>query len=181
MAKFKPVQTQFIAADPGMTQKGVSSGTGASQWGIWRKDPGPRGVRLNGYTRLEAQGGVAPAGWKFDRKDWWLEEHGLIMEKPDFPIPSGRYLLAWLNGQKAGQHAVLTVNGDSWELDGGATLDDVTHRPCRSARYTPMTADASPAQARQSDFPVRPGAEMPSVEGYSKQDYAVLFVEGLEA
>merc|ERR1712050_685902 len=103
------------------------------------------------------------------------------MEKPDFPIPSGKYMLAWLNGAKAGQNAVLTVTGDAWELGGGATLYDVTHLPCRSARYTPTAARASPANARRSDFPVTPGAKMPSVEGCSKQDYAVLFVEGLEA
>merc|ERR1712217_618692 len=89
-------------------------------------------------------------------------------EKPEFPIPSGRYLLAWLNGAKAGQSAVLTVDGDSWALDNGATLDDVTHRPCRSARYTPSTSNASPANAKQSDFPVTPGAEMPAVDGRQK-------------
>merc|ERR1711948_146714 len=101
-------------------------------------------------------------------------------EKPEFPMPSGRYLLAWLNGAKAGQSAVLTVDGDSWALDSGATLDDVTHRPCRSARYTPTTSDASPSKANKSDFPVTPGAEMPNVAGCNKQDYAVLFVEGLQ-
>merc|ERR1712083_1014719 len=105
------------------------------------------------------------------------EEHGLIMEKPDFPMPSGKYKLAWLNGAKTGSSAVLTIDGDSWELDSSATLHDVTHLPCRSARYTPNNADASPANARPSDFPVTPGAEMPHVEGCSKQDYAVLFVE----
>jgi hypothetical protein len=176
---FKRVQTQFIAADPGMTNAGASSGTGASQWGIWRVDPGPRGVRLRDFAALEQAGGVAPARWMFDRGDWWLEEHGLIMEKPDFPIPSGKYLLAWLNGRKAGGSAVLTIDGDRWALDGGATMYDVTHLPCRSARYMPLNGDASPAAAKVSDFPVRPGSEMPAVSGCKKQDYAVLFVEGL--
>eukprot|EP00933_Yihiella_yeosuensis_P071869 TRINITY_DN8009_c0_g6_i1.p1 TRINITY_DN8009_c0_g6~~TRINITY_DN8009_c0_g6_i1.p1 ORF type:complete len:207 (-),score=45.18 TRINITY_DN8009_c0_g6_i1:60-680(-) len=180
MTSFRRVQTQFIAADPGMTNGSARSGTGASQWGIWRVDPGPRGVRLHQYQQLEAAGGTAPAGWKFDRQDWWLEEHGLIMEKPEFPMPSGRYMLAWLNGAKAGQNAVLTVDGDNWELDSDATLYDVTHLPCRSARYTPTSASSSPANARAADFPVRPGSEMPKVEGCNKSDYAVLFVEGLE-
>ena len=89
----KRVQTQFIAADPGMTSGAKSSGEGASQWGIWRVDPGPRGVRLGDYAALKSAGGIAPrGGWKFDREDWWLEEHGLIMEKPQFPIPAGKYM-----------------------------------------------------------------------------------------
>ena len=67
--------------------------TGASSWGIWRVDPGPRGVRLNNWNMLKNNNGVAPARWKFDANDWWLEEHGLIMEKPDFPLPSGRYVV----------------------------------------------------------------------------------------
>ena len=41
----------------------------------------------------ESAGGKAPAGWSWDKDDWWLEEHGLIMEKPDFPMPSGRYVV----------------------------------------------------------------------------------------
>ncbi len=60
----------------------------------------------------------------------------------------------------------------------------VTHLPCRSARYTPATDVAatalygSPLTANTSDFPVKPGASMPSVKGCNKQDYAVLFVIG---
>jgi hypothetical protein len=68
-----------------------------------------------------------------------------------------------------------------WELDGGAKLYDVTHLPCRSARYTPVPGQAacSPERARTSDFPVKPGAAMPAIEGCVKQDYAVLFVIGV--
>ena len=55
-------------------------------------------------------------------------------------------MLAWLNGKKQGQHAVLTVEDDNWELDSGATLYDVTHLPCRSARYTPKERCAQTAQ-----------------------------------
>ena len=54
-------------------------------------DPGPRGVDLRDYPKLERAGGVAPAKWRQDNDDWWMEEHGLIMEKPDFPLPPGRY------------------------------------------------------------------------------------------
>merc|ERR1719446_1935703 len=127
MPKFRQVQTQFIAADPGMTNAGASSGTGASQWGIWRVDPGPRGVRLEQYARLEGNNGVAPAGWKFDDKDWWLEEHGLIMEKPDFPLAAGRYLVT--GGREVTTVLTIHPKGDDgsqqWELADGAKLHDV--------------------------------------------------------
>jgi hypothetical protein len=85
--KVQRISTQFIAAlgDPGAT-----SGSGAQSWGLWPLDPGPRGVELNSYKRLKEAGGVAPARWKFDGTDWWLEEHGLIMEQPTFPFPFER-------------------------------------------------------------------------------------------
>ncbi len=140
-------------------------------------------MRLDRYEQLKAAGGVAPAQWKLDSTDWWLEEHGLIMEKPDFPLPPGKYMVT-------GDREVTTVltvhpvNEDGaqrWELDDGATLYDVTHLPCRSARYTPATSDnpCSPANAQKTAFPVTPGGPMPPIEGCNKQDYAVLFVIGV--
>ena len=82
LSKFRRIEPQFIAAlgDPGAT-----SGNGAQSWGFWSQDPGPRGCKLDRYPQLKATG-VAPAQWKFDAADWWLEEHGLIMEKPTFPL-----------------------------------------------------------------------------------------------
>jgi hypothetical protein len=178
--KFKRIPTQYIAAlgDPGAT-----SGSGAQLWGLWPLDPGPRGVKLNRYPSLKEAGGVAPAHWKFDETDWWLEEHGLIMEQPTIPLPPGKYLVT--GARKV--TAVLTIypadsHGDRrWELDQGATLYDVTHLACRSARYTPATVggSCSPANATQTAFTVAPGGEMPSVEGCTKQDYAVLIVIGM--
>ena len=56
------------------------------------QDPGPRACQLDHYPQLKATG-VAPAQWKFDASDWWLEEHGLIMEKPTFPLTPGKYLV----------------------------------------------------------------------------------------
>jgi hypothetical protein len=129
-------------------------------------------------------GGVAPANWKFDSQDWWLEEHGLIMEKPTFPLRPGRYLVT---GDRE-VTAVLTVhrpeNGNQrWELGDGATLYDVTHLACRSARYTPATSQkaCSPANAPKTAFRVAPGRAMPPVDGCTKQDYAVLIVIGVAA
>lgn len=179
-AEFRRVRTQFIAAlgDPDAT-----SGTNANSWGLWRQDPGPRGVRLNRFDQLVAAGGVAPAKWQFDAKEWWLEENGLIMEPPEFPLPTGQYLVT-------GNREVTTVltihppdgdGGQRWELANGASIYDVTHLRCRSARYT-SASDAgacSPAKAQVRDFPVTPGAEMPPVDGCDKQDFAVLFVIGI--
>ena len=176
----KPIPTQYIAAlgDPGAT-----SGTGAESWGLWQVDPGPRGVRLSSYETLQAEGGVAPAQWKFDNSDWWLEEHGLIMEQPAFPIPPGRYVVT--GGREV--TAILTVHpkgGDGvqhWELSDGASVHDVTHLRCRAARYTPAASanSCSPAKAQSSAFPVAPGEAMPPVEGCNKQDYQVLIVIGM--
>ena len=173
-------ELQYIAAlgDPKAT-----SGNGAQAWGLWRLDPGPRGVRLNRFEQLKSAGGVAPAQWKFDNKDWWLEEHGLIMEAPDFPLPAGKYLVT---GDRD-VTSVLTIHpkgsdgNQRWELADGATLWDVTHLACRSARYTPAAgANAcSPANARQAAFPVIPGGAMPAVDGCNKQDYAVLIIIGV--
>jgi hypothetical protein len=178
--KFRRVLTQFIAA---LGEPGASSGSGAQLWGLWRQDPGPRGVRLDRFEGLKAAGGVAPARWQFDSSDWWLEEHGLIMEQPDFPVPAGKYLVT---GDREAT-AALTIHPmdkdgtQRWELDGGATLHDVTHLACRSARYTPATSGGSctPAKAQATAFPVTPGGAMPPVEGCHKQDFAVLFVIGV--
>lgn len=175
---FKRIPTQFIAA---LGKADATSGTGAETWGLWRRDPGPRGVWLTNYdVQLKAAGGVAPARWKFDIEDWWLDENGLIMEKPVFPVPPGKYIVT---GDRE-KVAMLTVypgdeNGaQRWELGDDATLYDVTHLPCRTARYTPAAGvtSCSPANAPRAAFKVTPGAPMPPVDGCIKQDYAVLFI-----
>ena len=82
-------------------------------------------------------------------------------------MPASRYLVT--GGRET--TTVLTISADGhWELESGR-LYDVTHLPCRAARYTPTTEEASPAFAKASDFPVTPGAVMPAVEGCNKQDY----------
>ena len=178
-SQFKRVPTQYIAA---LAEPKAKSGNNAETWGLWRQDPGPRGVRLSSYERL-ASAGVAPAGWKFDKSSWWLEEHGLIMETPEFPMPAGIFVVT---GDRE-TTSVLTVHPKGadgkqrWELADGATLYDVTHLRCRSAVYTPAQAGGActPTQARQDDFPVAPGAAMPPVSGCAKQDYQVLIVIGI--
>ena len=180
LSKFRRIEPQYIAAlgDPGAT-----SGSGAQSWGLWSQDPGPRGCKLDRYDELKAAGGVTPSQWKFDAADWWLEEHGLIMEKPTFPLPPGKYLVT-------GDRKITTVltihskdkdGNQRWELADGATLYDVTHLACRSARYTPATTNTpcSPADVTTTGFPVGPRAAMPSVKGCRRQDYAVLIVVGL--
>jgi hypothetical protein len=186
LSKFKILmQPQFIAT---LGAPGATSGNGAQTWGVWTQDPGPRGCKLDLYPELKASG-VAPAKWKFDSADWWLEEHGLIMEKPTFPLPPGKYLVS--GDRKV--TSVLTIHpkdkagNQRWELANGATLYDVTHLGCRSARYTPSTSSkaannsCSPANVRTTGFPVTPEAAMPVVNGCNKQDYAVLIIVGLPA
>lgn len=175
---FKRIPTQFIAA---LGDPDASSGDGAEAWGWWYLDPGPRGVKLKNFDELED--GVAPARWEFDRADWWLEENGLIMEQPSFPLGEGQYIVT-------GDREVTTMltvhapdaNGNSrWELANGATLYDVTHLGCRSARYTPASngASCSPANAPRAVFPMEPERKMPDVAGCDKQEYAVLFIIGV--
>jgi hypothetical protein len=168
---FTRIPTQFIAA---LGNPEAKSGTNAKDWGLWREDPGPPGVYLKDYANLVGKNnGYAPAGWIFNKNDWWLEEHGIIMPSPDFPMPPGKYLVT--GGRFVTTSMTIQVDG-SWSLEEG-TLYDVTHLPCRSARYKPMNG-GSPATAKLTDFPVFPGATMPSVEGCDKLDYAVLFIIG---
>ena len=177
---FTPIPIQYIAA---LGHPNATSGVGAEDWGLWPVDPGPRGVRLSSYDSLKAAGGVAPAKWTFDSSGWWLEEHGLIMEAPTFPIVPGRYVVT---GDRD-KTAVLTVHPKGadgiqhWELDNAATLHDVTHLRCRAARYSPAEGanSCSPEKAQAASFPVAPGATMPPVEGCAKQDYQVLIVIGM--
>jgi hypothetical protein len=180
------VPTQFIAAlgDPASS----FSPSGAENWGIWRVDPGPRGVYFADFKNnpnLGKANAKMRAGWTFDPNDFWIEEYGRVMEKPDFPLSPGRYLVTGAREVTT----LLTVdppksNGkQSWRLDDG-TLYDVTHLPCRSARYCPRRGEEgkrSPADVNTQDFPVRPGAEMPPVTGCDKQDYAVLFVLAVDS
>ena len=122
--------------------------------------------------------------------EFWVEEHGLIMEKPD-PLPLQKLLR---EGEKmkvispANRYVVtgdrkvttvLTVHDDGrWELADG-TLYDVTHLPCRTGVYT--GAGCKPTEAMQPAFPVKPGARMPTFAGCQTEDWAVLFVLGVEA
>lgn len=178
--EFTPIATQYIAA---LGDKTATSGTGAERWGHWAVDPGPRGVRLSNYEALLTAGGTAPAGWSFDPGSWWLEEHGLIMEAPQFPLPPGRYVVT--GGREA--QAVLTVEAadadgvQAWSLDQGASIYDVTHLRCRAARYVPQSGflSCSPEAVNRNFFPMTLGAPMPLVKDCLQQDYQVLIVIGM--
>jgi hypothetical protein len=177
--KFRRVRSQYIAA---LAPAGATSGTGAQTWGIWRVDPGPIGVWLRFYQLLRKAGNIAPAGWRFDIDDWWLDENGLIMRAPDFPISPGQYFVT--NGED--QISLLTIsppdqNGEqAWSLSDGKTIGDVTHGPCRSARYTPLGASGSctPENADLALFPLKPGEEVPEIVHCNRKIYSVLIVFG---
>jgi hypothetical protein len=175
---FVPGDTQYIAA---LGDSSASSGDDARTWGFWQVDPGPRGVWTRNFQELVANAGIAPQGWTFDADAWWLEEHGLIMEAPVFPLPAGQYVVT--GGREV--TAVLTVmppdaaGRQAWNLSDGATIYDVTHLRCRAARYTARDGQScTPDKTPTGVFPMVPGVAMPAVEGCSKQDYQVLIVVG---
>ena len=178
--KIRRIQTQYIAA---LAPVGATSGTNAETWGIWKVDPGPIGVWLRFYQILQKAGNIAPAGWRFDIDDWWLDENGLIMKAPEFPITAKQYYVT--NGEE--NISLLTVEEpdlegkQAWSLSDGKAIADVTHGPCRSARYTPAgeTGTCSPEYADRSAFPLKPGEAPPLVSGCVRKNYAVLIVFGV--
>ena len=182
LSKFRPIDPQFIAAlgDPGAT-----SGNDAQSWGLWGPGPGPARLQTGPLQTIEGGRGGGASTVEIRRCGLVARGTGLIMEKPAFSLPPGKYLVT-------GDRSVTTVltihpkdkNGNQrWELADGATLYDVTHLGCRAARYTPETVNnsCSPANVRSTGFPVTPGAAMPVVNGCRKQDYTVLIVVGLPA
>ncbi len=174
------IPTQYIAA---LAPDNATSGTGAENWGLWRNDPGPIGVWLKDYDAMQAAGGRGPTGWKFDLDDWWLDENGLLMHPPEFPMPAAKFYVT--NGRTS--VSLLTVEEpdpdgkQSWSLSGGMNIAGVTHGPCRSARYTPEVGSGTctPANAPQSVFPLKPRENPPAVEACNQQNYAVLIVFGV--
>ena len=128
-------------------------------------------------------GNIAPVGWRFDIDDWRPDENGLIMKAPEFPMPSGKYYVT--NGEE--HISLLTVEEpdsdgkQAWSLTDDKTISNVTHGPCRSARYTPEGASGtcSPADANRDVFPLKPGESPPAVSGCNRKNYAVLIVFGV--
>ena len=177
--KVRRVQPQYIAS---LALGSATSGTGAETWGLWSVDPGPIGVWLRFYQLLQKAGNIAPSGWRFDIDDWWLDENGLIMKAPQFPIPARKYYVT--NGEE--HISLLTVEQpdsdgkQAWSLSDGKTIADVTHGPCRSARYTPEgdSGTCSPANANRDAFPLKPGEAPPPVLGCNRDQYSVLIVFG---
>ena len=69
----------------------------------------------------------------------------------------------------------------AWSLSDGKTIAEVTHGPCRSARYTPKknSGTCSPKNANRMAFPLKPGEAPPYVQGCNRKNYAVLIVFAL--
>jgi hypothetical protein len=145
------------------------------------------GVDLSKFRRIEPQY-IAALGEPGATSGSGAQSWGLWSQDPG---PRGCKLDRYPE-LKAADRTVTTVltiqpkdkdGNQRWELADGATLYDVTHLACRSARYTPATANnsCSPANVRTTGFPVNPGAAMPAVNGCRKQDYTVLIVIGLPA
>ena len=178
--KFRYIPTQYIAT---LAPADANFGTGAETWGLWKIDPGPIGVWLRFYQLLQKAGNIAPSGWRFDIDDWWLDENGLIMKAPEFPMPAGEFYVT--NGEE--NISLLTVEKpdeegkQAWSLSDGKTIAEVTHGPCRSARYTPKESSGtcSPKNANRMVFPLKPGEAPPYVQGCNRKNYAVLIVFAL--
>ncbi len=174
----KRLPVKFIAA---LGDPNASSGTGAETWGIWHDDPAQRAVWLKYYPIVKAAGGFAPGNWQVNDDDWWMDENSLIMQPPEFPVPARKYIVS-------GDREVVTTltihpkneNGVmAWELDDNAALYDVTHLPCRSARYTPVNNGSGtciPTNADRNLYPLQPEDETATISGCQKQDYSVLLV-----
>ena len=178
-SRMSRIPTQYIAA---LGDPSANSGADAGTWGLWAIDPGPRGVWTDDFADLMAKDGVAPEGWQFDPASWWLEEHGLIMESPSFPLPAGQYVVT--GGREV--TSVLTVSppdatgAQAWSLADGASVYDVTHLRCRAAVYTAKEGQScTPDKTPTGVFPMSPEKSMPAVEGCNKQDYQVLIVVGM--
>lgn len=71
----------------------------------------------------------------------------------------------------------------AWSLSDDKTIANVTHGPCRSARYNTesATGTCSPADADRDVFPLKPGESPPPISGCNRQNYAVLIVFGVPA
>ena len=178
--KVRRIPLQYIAT---LAPEDAKSGTGAETWGLWDIDPGPIGVWLRFYQALQKAGNITPSGWRFDIDDWWLDENGLIMKAPKFPMPAGKYYVT--NGEE--HISLLSVEKpdadgkQAWSLSDDKTIANVTHGPCRSARYTPegVSGTCSPKDADRTVFPLKPGEAPPPVNGCNREKYAVLIVFAL--
>lgn len=138
-------------------------------------------MRLRDYERIMATESAERPSW-LDSKDFFLDENAIIMPQPEFPMPPGKYLVTGARSTTTG----LTIDAEgNWKLDEGK-LFDVTHLPCRAARYrTTTTAEdskaGSPMTVRKGDFPVMPGGIMPDVLGTNKEIYSVVFIIGKQS
>jgi len=120
--------------------------------------------------------------------------HATLLEMPDGYKAIPTQFIAALGNPEANSgkreitttlkvHAKASDGTQRWELGDDAALIDVTHMPCRSARYTPLNdsePNCSPANADLSQWKVSPGSPMPEIMGCHKQDYAVLIVIGMK-
>ena len=176
---YKQAPIHFIAA---LGAADATYGSGAQNWGIWYGDPATRSIWLSMYPLIRQMGGFTPANWRIEEDDWWLDENGLIMLPPEFPIPPGRYLVT--GDRELTTHLTIEepdANADmKWSLDEGE-LYDVTHLPCRASRYTPLgdTGTCLPTGADFGQFPIPVGQPLPQVAACNKKDYSVLIVIGL--
>jgi len=85
--KFKRIpRIQFVAA---LGDPAASSGTGAEEWGLWDQDPGPRGVTLGKYPKLDQNKGKSPRGGNLTKATGVLRNTALLWRRlENFPPKS---------------------------------------------------------------------------------------------
>jgi hypothetical protein len=96
-----------------------------SSAGRWRRcacwlDVRPGAIDSNNHSlrsKFAIDAGVATLNRKRRMQgDWWLEEHGLIMEKPSFPLPAGKYMVT---GDREITTELTITPDNKWSLKQG--------------------------------------------------------------
>ena len=83
-----------------------------SRWGIWREDPGPRGVHITDWSLLEMMGGLAPSGWTFDSKVTMILVIMMMMDDYNVDLRTGGWrntASSWRNQTSLSQLASMSA------------------------------------------------------------------------
>ena len=98
------------------------------------------------------------------QSDWWLEEHGLIMEKPTFPRPAGKYMVT---GDREVTTELTITEDNKWSLKQGAQLlpttrclpapfDTVPQAHCTTSRISPAAPPGASSARTGNDSKCAP-------------------------
>ena len=83
------------------------------------------------------------------------------MEKPDFPLPPGRYVVT--GGRETTTVLTVAEDGDAWELADGAKLHDDASALQVRGLSTHRGDGCVPRQRKPSRFPCHTRGSMPDI------------------